>query len=63
MTFEQIQEVIFADGWYLDSIEGSHYHYKHHTKKGKVTIPRHTKPKDLSKKTISSIYKQAQLKK
>ena len=39
---------------------GSHRQYKHPTKKGKVTIPFHTK--DLSKSTEQSILKQAWLK-
>lgn len=39
---------------------GSHRQYKHPTKKGKVTIPFHTK--DLSKSTEQSILKQAGLK-
>nr|DAM73765.1 MAG TPA: hypothetical protein [Caudoviricetes sp.] len=36
-------------------------HYKHHEKSGKVTIPFHKKPKDLSTKTLKSIFKQAGL--
>jgi len=61
ITFIQIQEIILADGWYLSDIVGSHYHYKHPMKKGKVTIPHHNKSKDLNQKTISSIFKQAQI--
>ena len=61
MTFTEIENIITNDGWQLDSVNGSHYHYKHPTKQGKVTIPRHTKPKDLNPKTIKSIFKQAQI--
>lgn len=62
MTFKEIEKIILADGWILSSIEGSHHHYKHPRKQGKVTIPKHTKPKDLSPIVINSILKQAGLK-
>ncbi|MDR1250684.1 MAG: type II toxin-antitoxin system HicA family toxin [Treponema sp.] len=39
---------------------GSHYHYKHGKKAGKVTIPNH--PGDIPKRVINSILKQAGLK-
>ena len=45
------------DGWYFTSQEGSHRHYKHPTKPGKVTIPFHCR--DLDKKTENSIKRQA----
>lgn len=48
------------DGWTLKSIEGSHHHFVHPTKEGKVTVP-HPK-KDLPKGTLNSILKQAGLK-
>ncbi|MBO6266935.1 MAG: type II toxin-antitoxin system HicA family toxin, partial [Synergistaceae bacterium] len=41
---------------------GAHYHYTHPVKPGKVTIPKHTKPKDFPKWLISSIEEQAGLK-
>ena len=62
MTPKEMEEKIKADNWYLVKIDGSHHHYKHPTKPGKVTIPFHTKPKDLDKKTVNSILKQAGLK-
>ena len=61
MTPREMEKVIQKDGWYLVHIEGSHHHYKHHSKKGKVTIPFHTKPKDLKPKLIKSILCQAGL--
>ena len=61
MTFEEIERIIKADGWQLYDINGSHYHYKHPVKSGKVTIPRHSNPKDLNPKTVKSIFKQAQI--
>jgi len=53
--------MIKDDGWYLDGIEGSHYHYKHIMKAGKVTIPYHGSV-DLPKRVVHSILKQAHLK-
>ncbi len=62
MTPKEAEEIVVADGWKLDHIKGSHYHYTHPTKLGLVTIPFHKRPKDLPKKTVSSILKQAGLK-
>ncbi|MDF1760486.1 MAG: type II toxin-antitoxin system HicA family toxin [Coxiellaceae bacterium] len=45
------------DGWVKYHQKGSHCHYKHPTKPGRVTVP-HPK-KDLAIKTVQSIYKQA----
>jgi len=59
MTFRDIERIVKADGWFLDNIEGSHYHYKHKTKPGKVTIPFHGG--DIPKRVIHSIKKQAGL--
>ncbi|WOS96346.1 type II toxin-antitoxin system HicA family toxin [Nosocomiicoccus massiliensis] len=47
------------EGWYLVKIVGSHYHFKHDTNPGKVTVP-HPK-KDLPRGTERSILKQAGL--
>ncbi len=33
MKFKEIERIIFDDGWYLYSICGLHYQYKHKTKK------------------------------
>ena len=54
---KEMERIILKDGWYLVSQEGSHRQYKHPIKKGKVTIPFHTK--ELTKFTECSIYKQA----
>lgn len=62
MTPKEMEKIILKDGWRYDHSRGSHHHYKHPTKPGLVTIPFHDKPKDLSKKTVSSILKQAGLK-
>ena len=60
MTFREIEKIIKADGWILKSVEGSHFHYKHPVKPGKVTIPKHGN-RDLHKKTVDSILRQAGL--
>ena len=54
---KEMERIILKDGWYLVSQEGSHRQYKHPIKKGKGTIPFHTK--ELTKFTECSIYKQA----
>ena len=59
LTPKEMERILLADGWYNDSQKGSHPHYKHPTKPGKVTIPFHTK--DLNAKTEHEILKQAQI--
>lgn len=59
MTPKEAEKTIKKDGWFLVSVEGSHHHYKHGSKPGKVTIPFHKKPKDLPRQTLKSIFKQA----
>ena len=46
-----------ADGWYEGGQTGSHKHFKHPVKPGKVTVP-HPR-KDLSIKTLKSIERQS----
>ncbi|MHB9095388.1 MAG: type II toxin-antitoxin system HicA family toxin [Eubacteriales bacterium] len=55
----EILKIVKEDGWYEVQQRGSHLHFKHPTKQGKVTIP-HPK-KDLDPKTVRSILKQAGL--
>lgn len=59
MKFREIEKIILADGWRFKKAKGSHHHYIHPTKPGKVTIPNH--PGDLDPQTIKSIIKQAGL--
>ncbi|RJF78917.1 type II toxin-antitoxin system HicA family toxin [Rhodopseudomonas palustris] len=49
-----------ADGRRFVGATGSHHHFKHPVKAGKVTIP-HPK-KDLHPKVVRSVYRQAGLK-
>ena len=60
MKIRDVIKVIEADGWYFIGQEGSHRHYKHPTKKGRVTIAGHPS-KDLHPKTLNSVLRQAGL--
>lgn len=60
MKFKEIEKIILKDGWIYNDCKGSHMQYIHPTKKGKVTIPKHSG--DLPKGTVNSILKQAGLK-
>jgi predicted RNA binding protein YcfA (HicA-like mRNA interferase family) len=60
MTVREILQMLYNDGWFEVSQNGSHKQFKHSTKQGKVTVPVHNG--DLSKGTLNSILKQAQLK-
>ena len=55
----EMEKIIEADGWVFKNEEGSHRHYVHPTKPGKVTIPFHSK--ELTKPVEQSIRKQAGL--
>jgi len=57
---KEMEKIIFADGWIFKSQEGSHKHYIHPIKPGKVTIPFHCK--DIPKGTEHAILKQAGIK-
>ena len=61
MTPKEMEKKIKDDGWYFVNAEGSHRHYKHPTKKGKVTIAFHTQPKGLKTWEVKSILRQAGL--
>ncbi len=59
MKPREMEKIILEDGWIFKNQEGSHRHYTHPTKPGKVTIPFHSK--ELSKRTENSIRRQAGL--
>ena len=59
-TPREMEKIILANGWIFKSQEGSHRHYVHPKKNGKVTIPFHNK--DIPKGTENAILKQAGLK-
>jgi predicted RNA binding protein YcfA (HicA-like mRNA interferase family) len=60
MRFRELEKILKDDGWQYVDTKGSHHHYKHPTKPGKVTIP--FRNSDLKTKTANSILKQAGLK-
>ena len=55
----EMEKIIMKDGWIFKSQVGSHRHYVHPTKPGKVTIPFHSR--ELNKIVEKSIRKQAGL--
>ena len=57
---KEMEQLILSDGWTLKNQTGSHRHYIHPTKPGKVTIPFHGG--DLTKAVENSILRQAGLK-
>lgn len=60
MRAREAEKQLLKDGWYFVKQVGSHRHYKHPIKPGKVTIPFHSG--DIDKGTFDSILKQAGLK-
>ena len=60
MRFRELERIILDDGWFLNDVRGSHHHYKHPLKSGKVTIPNHRG--DIPLRVVNSILKQAGLK-
>jgi len=62
MKVREMIRILEQDGWYLVRTKGSHRQFKHPNKFGTVTIA--GKPSlDLPPGTLSSILKQAELKK
>ena len=57
MTFREADKAIRKEGWMLESINGSHHHYEHRAKPGKVAIPNHSGR--LPQRVINSINKQS----
>lgn len=60
MRATELEKILLKDGWFFVKQVGSHKHYKHASKSGKVTIPFHRG--DVDKGTANSILKQAGLK-
>jgi predicted RNA binding protein YcfA (HicA-like mRNA interferase family) len=62
MKVSEVLRLLSDDGWYLVATKGSHRQFKHPAKPGRVTVA--GKPSDdLAAGTLSSILKQAGLKK
>lgn len=60
MNSRDLIQLLLADGWEHVATRGSHWHFKHPKKAGKVTVP-HPK-RDLPLGTVRSVLKQAKLK-
>lgn len=61
MKAKEIIRIIEQDGWRFIRQKGSHMHFDHPQKLGITTVPFHGS-KDLSKRILASILKQAGLK-
>ncbi|MEZ2346317.1 type II toxin-antitoxin system HicA family toxin [Terriglobus sp. RCC_193] len=61
MKFRELRKLVEQDGWFHDSQKGSHAHYEHPTKKGKVTIAGHPND-DVPPGLLNAILKQTGLK-
>jgi len=62
MKYREVVKKITQDGWYQVRQKGSHRAFKHHTKKGIVTLAYHRLGDEVPRGTLNSILKQAQLK-
>ena len=62
MKVKEIIRLLESDGWFKVRQKGSHQQFKHQTKKGVVTVPKHKMSEDLTKGLENSILKQAGLK-
>ena len=61
MKVREVIKLLKDDGWFLHRTKGSHRHFRHPTKSGKVTVPGKM-GKDINPRTLNSILKQAALK-
>jgi predicted RNA binding protein YcfA (HicA-like mRNA interferase family) len=59
VTSRELIRDLEADGWVWISTTGSHRHFKHPTRPGKVTLPHPVR--DMHPKTVKSILKAAGL--
>jgi predicted RNA binding protein YcfA (HicA-like mRNA interferase family) len=58
VTAREVIRRLTAEGWYEARQTGSHKQFKHDQRPGLVTVPAHGN-KDIPKKTLASIYRQA----
>lgn len=62
MKVREILQLLSKEGWKEVEQRGSHRHFKHPDKTGKVTVPIHSLNDDLTPRIEKSILKQAGLK-
>ncbi|MEM7399085.1 MAG: type II toxin-antitoxin system HicA family toxin [Pseudomonadota bacterium] len=60
LSSKNVIRALEADGWYKVGQTGSHVHFKHETKRGKITVPHPVK--DLPIGTLKSIEKASGIK-
>ncbi len=60
MNSRDVIKELKRDGWFEVNRVGSHKQFKHHTKKGRVTVPHPSR--DIPVGTLKSIEKQAGIK-
>ena len=54
---KEVIKMIEADGWFEVACVGSHHHFKHPMKQGRVTVPHPKRSVPIG--TVKSIFKQA----
>ena len=59
MRFWEVEKLLLADGWVFKNAKGSHCHYVHPAKSGKVTVPYHAG--DIPPIVVKAILRQAGL--
>lgn len=59
MDSRNLIRLLQRDGWIPHSVTGSHHHFRHPVKPGKVTVPHPVK--DMHPKTVKSVLRQAGL--
>ena len=62
MKVREVIKLLKDDGWFAHKTKGSHRHFKHPTKPGKVTVPGRM-GKDIQPGTLNYILKQVSLEK
>ena len=62
MKVREVIKLLKDDGWFAHKTKGSHRHFKHPTKPGKVTVPGKM-GKEVHPRTLNYILKQASLEK
>lgn len=60
MKSREIMKILKDKGWFIRRITGSHYHFKHETISGLVTVPHHATA-ELKPATLHNIVKMAEL--
>ena len=61
MRYREVEKILKADGWYEVDKKGSHHHFEHSVKPGKVTVPEHG-GSDVDKDIVRLIFRQAGIK-